>query len=55
MIFDIILQAKKLVFDFAVIEILFWYTKINYFQQILVWSRAGAEPEPKFRSKGAGV
>jgi len=29
MIFDVILQAKKLFFGFAVIELLFWYTKIN--------------------------
>jgi len=29
MIFDIILQAKKLFFGFTVIEILYRYTKIN--------------------------
>jgi len=29
MIFDIILQAKKLFFGFALIEILFRYIKIN--------------------------
>jgi len=52
MIFDIILQAKKLIF----IEILFRYTKINVLQQILV--RSGAtnrkwpvpEPELELRS-----
>jgi len=41
MISDIILQAKILIFfGFAVIQILFPYTKINELQQILVWSGA---------------
>jgi len=43
MIFDIILQAKKLIFfGFTVIEILFGYTKVYDLQQILVRSGAGA-------------
>jgi len=46
MIFDIILQAEKLIF--------FRYTKINDLYEILV--RSGIEAEPvKFRSKGAGI
>jgi len=37
-----ILQAKKLIFlFFAVIQILFRYTKINDLYLILVWSGAG--------------
>jgi len=40
MIFDIILQTKKLIFGFAVIKILFRCTKIHDLQQILV--RSGA-------------
>jgi len=57
MMFDIILQAKKLIFfGFCRDRNIFRYTKINDLSQILVQSGAGAEPEPaKFRSKGAGV
>jgi len=55
MISDIILQAKKAIFfSFAVIEILFRYTKINDLKQILVCSGAGAETERRSRS-GAGA